>query len=221
MLTLQTRLRRKCQSGIVRLKFKRVLRLGQRCLALAVSLLAFSVLATSCTSTRISPKEITPALKTYQHLAVGEIGVVDELWEGHLPFLRRGLKDRLQEKGEFGTILDPAPDTLPPNTLLVTGQVTNVEKGNEALRLLIGFGAGAESISGDFALYDESGTQLGAFQSNKSYAGGVGIGGVDLMEMDDLMQKLGEETADAIIRWTKGEPLLPPSTEPPTTDVGD
>ena len=221
MLASQTRLRRKCPSGILRFKFKRVLRLGQGCLGLAMCLLAFSVLSISCTGTRISPKEITPALKTYQHLAVGEIGVVDELWKGHLPFLRRGLKERLQKKGEFATILDPAPDTLPQNTLLVTGQVTNVKKGNQALRILIGFGAGAESISGDFALYDESGTQLGAFQSQKSYAGGLGIGGADLMEMDDLMQKLGEETADAIIRWTKGKPLLPPSTEPSTTDVSD
>lgn len=221
MPALQTRLRRKYQIGILRLKFKRVYRLGQLCLTLAISLLAFTVLATSCTSTRISPKEITPALKTYQHLAVGGIGVVDELWKGHLPFLRRGLKERLQKKGEFATILDPAPDTLPPNTLLVTGQVTNVKKGNQALRLLVGFGAGAESISGDFALYDESGKQLGAFQSHKSYAGGLGIGGADLMELDDLMQKLGEETANAIIRWTKGQPLLPPSTEPSTTDVSD
>jgi hypothetical protein len=176
------------------------------------------VFTTGCTGTRIIPQEITAAPKTYQHLAVGEIGTVDVLWESDLPLLRRSLKERLQEEGEFATIIDPAPAHLPPNTLLVTGQITKVEKGNPGLRLLIGFGAGAASISGNFALYDVTGTQLATFQSHKSYAGGVGIGGADLLDMSHLMQKLGKETADAIIRWTKGEPLLPPT---PTTDVGD
>jgi hypothetical protein len=179
--------------------------------ALVVSLLAFSVLATSCTGTRITPEVVTAAPKPYQQVAIDKIGVTDELWEGRLPFLRCALKDRLQEKGEFTAILDPAPDVLPPHTVLVSGQVTQVKKGSKALRALIGFGAGSASITGSFALSGEDGTQLATFQSHKSYAGGAGIGGFDLVDIDDLMQKLGKETADTIIRWTKGEPLVPSS----------
>lgn len=184
------------------------------CLVFAVSLLVFSGLVSSCTSTIITPQVVQPAARHYQTLAVGDIWVADTLWEGRLPFLRRGLTERLREKGAFVEILDPAPEVLPPQTVLVTGQVTDVQKGNKALRLLIGFGAGAASASGVFELSDDDDTTLARFTSSKAYAGGAGIGGFDLVDMDDLMQQLGKETADTIIRWTKGESLVPPGQNP-------
>jgi hypothetical protein len=98
--------------------------------------------------------------------------------------------------------------------VLVTGQVTEVQKGNKALRLLVGFGAGAASASGVFELSDDDDTTLARFTSSKGYAGGAGIGGFDLVDIDDLMQQLGKETADTIIRWTKGESLVPPGQNP-------
>ena len=210
-MALEVKERKPYWSGKSRLTRKRVLGMGHCRHVLAVFLLAFSLLTTSCTSTRITPEVVKAAPKTYQNVAIGEIGVVDELWEGGLPFLRRGLKERLQEKGGFAAILDPVPDTLPSNTLIVKGQVKKVKKGSKALRALIGFGAGSASAAGNFELYDDDGTQLVKFQSKKAYAGGAGIGGFDLVDMDDLMQKLGKETADTIIRWTKGEPLVTPS----------
>ena len=183
-------------------------------LVVAVSLLVFSGLVSSCTSTIITPQVVQPAPRHYQTLAVGDIWAADTLWEGRLPFLRRALTERLREKGAFVEILDPAPDVLPPQTVLVTGQVTDVQKGNKALRLLIGFGAGAASAAGVFELSDDDGTTLARFASSKAYAGGAGIGGFDLVDMDDLMQQLGKETADTIIRWTKGESLVPPGQNP-------
>ncbi|MFZ0692760.1 MAG: hypothetical protein WAN51_01165 [Alphaproteobacteria bacterium] len=48
-----------------------------------------------------------------------------------------------------------------------------------------------------------------SFQTEKGYSGGAGIGGFDLVDMNDLAGKLGEETADVVGRWSKGQKLKP------------
>ncbi len=81
------------------------------------------------------------------------------------------------------------------------------------LRWLIGFGAGSAHASGSFKLSGADGATLASFESRKAYAGGIGLGGLDLVDIDELMEKLGEETGKSIGRWVRGEDLAPPQAE--------
>lgn len=174
------------------------------------SVLVVGLLFGGCTTTTIKPELVAPPAEPYSRVAVGKITAADALWEGRLPFLRRGLVEQLSQDGHFTEILDPAPEQLAPGTVLITGRVTEVEKGNRALRAIIGFGAGRSYASGLFRLYDDDGTELAKFQSRKAYSGGIGIGGWDLLDMDELMEKLGKETGESVGRWVRGEGLEPP-----------
>jgi hypothetical protein len=53
-----------------------------------------------------------------------------------------------------------------------------------------------------FEVADQDGKVLTKFQSRKAYSGGAGIGGFDLVDMQDLARKLGEDTAESIVRWS-------------------
>ena len=106
-----------------------------------------------------------------------------------------------------------APEKLPPSSILLSGKITEVDKGSKALSFIIGFGAGKAHASGLFRIRDDSGDVLAKFESREAYSGGAGIGGVDLLDVDDLMQRLGEETANSVIRWSQGGSLKPPATQ--------
>jgi hypothetical protein len=53
-----------------------------------------------------------------------------------------------------------------------------------------------------FEVADQDGKVLTKFHSRKAYSGGAGIGGFDLVDMQDLARKLGEDTAESIVRWS-------------------
>ena len=146
-------------------------------------------------------------------MAIGEITAADPSWELRLPFMRDALVEQLRSDEFFTRVLDPAPETLPADAVLLTGEVTEVEKGNRTLRWLIGFGAGSAHAIGNFELSGDDGATLASFESRKAYAGGFGIGGLDLVDIDELMEKLGEETGKSIGRWARGEDLAPPQAE--------
>lgn len=62
-----------------------------------------------------------------------------------------------------------------------------------------------------FEIADAQGITLTRFSGRKAYSGGVGIGGFDMLDMDELMSELGVATAESVIRWSKGESLEPPA----------
>ena len=68
-------------------------------------------------------------------------------------------------------------------------------------------GAGRERVTGLFEIADASGAVLARFENAKAYSGGAGIGGFDMLDLDELMEKFGAETADAVVRWSKGQAL--------------
>ena len=175
-----------------------------------VLLLAVGIFLASCTTTTITPEVVNAPSRDYDKVVIRDIGVADELWEPRLPYLRRALVAKLREDEKFTEVLDPAPELLPEDAIVISGQVTNIDKGDKALRFIIGFGAGRAKAAGLFSIHDSQGTILARFESRKAYSGGAGIGGFDMLDMDELMEELGEETARSIIRWAKGEPLEPP-----------
>lgn len=163
----------------------------------------------ACTSTTITPMEMKAPARSYSAIAVGDITAADTLWNTQTEYLRRALIKKMTESNAFDEVLDPAPSPLPDKAVLLTGKITDVDKGDKALRAIIGFGAGEATMTGTFKIEDPGGAVLASFEAEKGYAGGAGIGGFDLVDMDELATKLGEEAAEAVARWTRGEKLEP------------
>ena len=175
------------------------------CKTSAAAFLLFGALAlTGCTGTTVKPSMTHQEIgKTYSTVAVGDIAAPDELWHNYAVEARRELANQLVTAKAFSQVLDPAPAPLPGDAVLVSGRITEVEKGSAAARWIVGFGAGRAHITGEFQLKDAAGNQIGTYSVRKTYAGGAGIGGAGFLDMDDLAQKLGQAAADSLADWAK------------------
>lgn len=96
---------------------------------------------------------------------------------------------------------------ITPNSIILSGTITEVNKGSQAARLLVGMGAGQERIQGEFEIKDAGGQSLIRFTERKSYLGGLGIGGGDFLSMDELTFRYGEAVAESISNWLHGKKL--------------
>jgi Domain of unknown function (DUF4410) len=94
-----------------------------------------------------------------------------------------------------------------PNSIIISGTITEVNKGSEAVRFLVGMGAGQERIRGEFEIKDAGGQSLIRFAERQSYLGGAGIGGGDFISMEELTVRYGEAVAEDITKWLHGEKL--------------
>jgi hypothetical protein len=98
-----------------------------------------------CTFKHVEPEVSTPPVQQYSGIAVGDITAEDKIWEYLVPHFRRGFVEAMAELKAFNTVLDPAPETLVESSVVLSGKITEVDKGSEALRWIIGFGAGRAS----------------------------------------------------------------------------
>jgi hypothetical protein len=95
----------------------------------------------------------------------------------------------------------------PPGAIFLSGTVTEVDKGNASARFWIGMGAGQQRVCGDFAIHGADGTKLTTFFARKSYLGGQGIGGWDMMKFEELVDQLGQLVAETTDKWARGEKI--------------
>jgi len=160
-----------------------------------------------CTFKQVSPEVLKAPPQKYPLLVVGDITCGDPLWEPLVPHFRRGLVTRLKEQKAFDEVMDSAPTPLPEGALYFSGKISEVEKGSAALRWIVGFGAGKAHVSGSFELHDAGGQSLAKLTASESYLGGAGLGGAGYLDMEDLMGRFGESTADRIVKWSRGEKL--------------
>ena len=173
---------------------------------------AIVVLLGACTTTTITPELVQPAPEQkIDTVVVAELTSEDELLELYIPHLRQGLVARLREAEDLREVIVGSASPAPPAAIVVSGKLTEIDKGSTAARWIIGFGAGRAIARATFEIKDAGGVTLARFESRKAYSGGAGIGGANLLDMDDLVRKLGEETANSLIRWSNGEPLEPPA----------
>src|SRR5262245_44186003 len=106
----------------------------------------------ACTFKNIQPLVISAPTESYSIVAVGSITSADKLYENLAAHFRRGFVEELGKLNAFQTIQDPAPETLASSAVLVSATLTQINKGSEALRWIIGFGAGRASIVGTFTI---------------------------------------------------------------------
>lgn len=170
--------------------------------------LLFAVSA--CTTATITPESAPPpptVAQTYRNVALGTVDATQPEFAYLVPFFREGFVRRLKELNAFDSVTDN-PSTPPapaPGTLVVTATLTDVDKGNVALRFFIGMGAGREHATTHLIVKSTDGNTLGAFDVRKAYSGGAGIGGVSFLDIDDLMTQVGEQAAQSLVDWSKGQ----------------
>ena len=168
------------------------------------------IVVTGCTTTTITPALVSKPSQTYSTVAVGEITLKGELWQNLVPHFRQGMITAFRESEAFANTVALDEGTPPPGAIIVSGEINQVDEGNAAARVIIGFGAGRAKARGNFEIRDTDGVELARFEARQAYSGGAGIGGFSLLSMEQLLTKLGEATAESVIRWSKGEPLQPP-----------
>jgi hypothetical protein len=168
--------------------------------------LLFAVSA--CTTATITPESAPPPAtlaQTYRNVALGAVDATQPEFAYLVPFFREGFVRRLKELNAFDSVSDN-PSTPPAaGTLVVTATLTEVDKGDAALRFLIGMGAGREHATTHLIVKSPDSNTLGAFDVRKAYSGGAGIGGVSFLDIDDLVTQVGEQAAQSLVDWSKGQ----------------
>lgn len=183
-------------------------------------LYAFSVagalVLAGCTNTTIKPQVMQKPAGTYDAVVVGDLKIEGELWQHLLPHFRHAMVQKLRESKAFGKVLVAKKNSslvVPPSSVVVSGRITKIDKGSATARILIGFGAGRAKAKGEFTIRDSAGNTLVKFGAEESYSGGAGIGGWTIIQMEELVERLGASTAETVARWSKGEDLKPASVD--------
>ena len=148
----------------------------------------------------------TPSSRNFDQVAIGDITGASAELQKRSVYLRRQLSITLREEGDFVRVHNPAPDPLPPGTLLVAGELIALSEGDKDWRFVIGFGLGAASATGSFRLSDSNGASLAAFEKSSTYDG-KGMDEAAELDVNSLVKALGRDTALAVIRWSKGGSL--------------
>ncbi|HEV2391088.1 MAG TPA: DUF4410 domain-containing protein [Verrucomicrobiae bacterium] len=185
---------------------------GKQIVALAVVALA-ALLAAGCVSTFKEVKPLASGAPPKQRpsaLALGELQITDaRLSEPEKKVMAHafqlGVEKWCAEHKSFDVLRDVPSTNVPPGAIILKGAITQVEKGSAAARFWVGMGAGQQRAVGEFMIHSSDGTKLTSFTARKSYLGGSGIGGWDMMKLEDLIDKLGQLVAETTDKWVRGE----------------
>ncbi len=153
-----------------------------------------------------APPAQKPSTLVMGEIKISDVRVAKMEAEAFAHALRRGVHNWSVTNKVFQTIETATPGAKPgAGSLVLTGTVTEVEKGSQAMRFIVGMGAGQARLVGDFTLSDDSGKTLAAFKARRSYLGGVGIGGLDMLSTEEMFLRLGEVVAETTSKWLQGK----------------
>lgn len=124
---------------------------------------------------------------------------------------RRELAARLRDSDAFEAVLLPPPPSLAADAVLVTGRMIEVSDPSDMLQFFLGgYGPGIGSVRARIKLQDAAGRTLARFDDNAHSGDGsspvVPWSGSD---SDEMTAAMAGGTADAIVRWSRGESLEP------------
>ncbi len=182
-----------------------------RITCLAVLAAGLALLVSGCVSTFKEVKPLSssapPAIKPTA-LVLGELKVSDARLTGTeqetmARAFQCGVEKWCMEHRSLEVLKNVGLTNLPASAIQLQGNITEVEKGSAAARFWVGMGAGQQRALGDFALCDAVGANLTSFEARKSYLGGTGIGGMDMLKLEDLVDQLGQLVAETTDRWLR------------------
>ena len=114
----------------------------------------------------ITPEAVEPPPTKISPVAIGSIETADPDRQRVARRFRRALMAGLEDSEAFSRVLSTVPAQLPEDAVLVTGRFLEVDDGSEALRFLVGAGAGAPSLRARFEISDPTGRVLVSFEED-------------------------------------------------------
>jgi hypothetical protein len=174
------------------------------------------LLTAGCTTVQVTPQALQAPTQTYRTVVLARVDAKDPAFAYVEPFFRDGFVKRLNELKAFDSVSDAsanqaAAGSPSPDAILVTATLTDVNKGDLALRIIIGMGAGRERVAAQLDIQGPDGKPLGRFEAAKAYAGGAGIGGGTFIDIEDLTKQVGEQAAQSLVDWSRGKLASPAS----------
>jgi hypothetical protein len=168
------------------------------------------LLTAACTTVEVTPQALQVPTQTYRTVVFARVDAKDPAFAYVEPFFREGFVRRLNELKAFDSVSDvsasqAAAGPTSPDAILVTATLTDVDKGDLALRIIIGMGAGRETVAAQLDIQGPDGKSLGHFETRKAYAGGYGIGGGTFIDIEDLTKQVGEQAAQSLVDWSRGK----------------
>src|SRR5579872_6419333 len=92
---------------------------------------AVLALVAGCTTTTITPEYSKPPENKYDMAAVSEVTAADKLWDGLIPYFRRGFRDQLSKDKTFTSVSeDPPSAPVTASTLIISGTITEIDRGS-------------------------------------------------------------------------------------------
>ena len=177
----------------------------QRFLMIAVGALMVS----GCTFNAVKPgleSALAPTNKP-AFIVLGDVKAADPQWEPYRLHFGRGFEEWFKKHPGVPDAVTDRSAAFPPDAVILTGTITEIDKGNWPLRWLVGMGAGQAQVKGDFEIINAHGQVISQFSARESYLGGAGIGGVGFLDMEDLVRRFAETVAKATRKWANGEPM--------------
>ncbi len=127
-----------------------------------------------------------------------------------LEYFRRKLAARLRDSEAFEAILLPPPSSLATDAVLVTGRMIEVSDPSDALGFFLGSNFWNGRVRARILLEDSMGRTLVEFEdSAQSDEGALPLTPGEERDADAMTAAMAGGTADAIVRWSKGEGLEP------------
>jgi hypothetical protein len=183
---------------------------GSRITAI-VLVVGTALLASGCVSTFKEVKPLgggpPPVIKPCA-VALGNLKITDvRLSQTERQVMAKAFGDGFEkwfgEPPRLELLKDVVATNLPPGAILLEGTITEIEKGSAAARFWVGMGAGQQRAAGEFVVRSPEGNTLTAFTARKSYLGGQGIGGWDMLKLEDLVSQLGQLVAETMDKWLR------------------
>jgi hypothetical protein len=168
------------------------------------ALAAISLCFTACTTVSVAPQSLQAPAQTYRTVIIGKIDTQDPTYAHLAGFFRKGFVQRLGELKGFDSVADASTSSAPPDAILISGTLTEIDKGDAVLRMLVGMGAGREHVTAKVEIQSSEGKSLGHFEARKAYSGGIGIGGAGFLDIEDLTKQVGEQAAQSLVDWSQG-----------------
>lgn len=181
-----------------------ILRAGLAISSLSILVLSFSGCAFSTVTAgpRLMPDYRPEAAST---VVIGQFKT-KKLSEEQRHKLVQEIMGELKKEAAFTQVLDNVPvGGNDDQTVLLDGNVVNYDEGNKALQFLIGLGAGASKLLVTFHVSTMDGQRIAAFSAERSYAGGLGIGGASFVSTDGLLERVAKDIALTVAKWKRGE----------------
>src|SRR5262245_26501144 len=110
-------------------------------------LVGTALLVAGCTFSTVKPQLVAaPPTTAPRALIVGDVTSGNADWEPHRQAFRRSVVEWLRNNGGFESVGDERPASPTVGAVLLVGSVTEIDRGNAALRFLVGMGAGQAKV---------------------------------------------------------------------------